>query len=63
MNNMLFQRPPNGTHKFNIQEGMPPRPSMSASVFDLHQVGQRPQQFPSGYNHGVISNVINTDLL
>lgn len=63
MNNMLFQRPPNGTNKFNVQDGMPPRPNnMSASVFDLNQVGKvgpRPQHFPNGYNHSVMPNVIN----
>lgn len=62
MNNMLFQRPPNGTNKFNVQDSIPPRPNMSASVFDLNQagkVGQRPQHFPSGYNSpSVVPNVI-----
>ncbi len=54
MNNMLFQRPPIGTNKFHMQDGIPPRPNnnMSASVFDLNQVGkagQRPhQQFQPG---------------
>lgn len=60
MNNMLFQRPPNGTNKFNVQDGIPPRPNMnlSTSVFDLNQVGQRPQHLHSGYNPAVLPNVI-----
>lgn len=63
MNNMLLQRPPNGSNKFNMQDGIPPRPNISTSVFDLNQVGQRPQQFTSGYNPGVMPNVINSDVI
>lgn len=58
MNNMLFQRPPNGTNKFHTQDGIPPRPNMSASVFDLNKVGQRSQHLHSGYNPSVSPNVI-----
>lgn len=63
MNNMLFQRPPNGTNKFHTQDGIPPpRSNMSASVFDLNQVGQRQQHhhhhLPSGYNPSAVPNVI-----
>ncbi|KAG4079394.1 hypothetical protein HA402_008086 [Bradysia odoriphaga] len=61
MNNMLFQRPPNGMNKFNVQDGAPPpRPNnMSASVFDLNhagKMGQRPQHFNNGFNPTVAPN-------
>lgn len=63
MNNMCAQRPPNGTNKFHTQDGIPPpRPSMSASVFDLNQVGQRHHHhhhhLPGGYNPSAVQNVI-----
>lgn len=56
MNNVLFQRPPNGSNKFNVQNGAPPLPrpsNMSASVFDLNHVGN------AGHQHStVLPNVI-----
>lgn len=61
MNNILLQRPPNGTNKFHIQNGMPPpRPSnMSASVFDLNRVGH---QGHHQHNSAAMPNVITTFL-